>query len=79
MSQVENAEITEKQSNKVIVLYTTTNKEINKQNSFDIAWEKKTKKRKIFRNFRVFVLSPMPKNENSEIMEILQRGYNTEM
>ena len=33
---------------------------------------------KIFRDFRVFVLSPTPKNENSEITEILQKRYNTE-
>ena len=34
---------------------------------------------KIFRDFRVFVLSSIPKNENSEITEILQKGRNTEM
>ena len=34
---------------------------------------------KIFRDFRVFVLSSIPKNENSEIKEIPQRGHNTEM
>ena len=34
---------------------------------------------KTFRDFRVFVLSPIPKNENSEITEILQKGHNTEM
>ena len=33
---------------------------------------------KIFRDFRVFVLSPIPKNENPEILEILQKGHNTE-
>ena len=34
---------------------------------------------KIFRDFRVLVLSSIPKNENSEITEILQKGHNTEM
>ena len=33
----------------------------------------------IFRDFRVFVLSPIPKNENSEITEILQKRYNTKI
>ena len=33
---------------------------------------------KIFRDFRDFVLSPIPKNENPEILEILQKGHNTE-
>ena len=66
-----------KQLNKVIALSTT--KEINKQNPCDIAWEEKTKKIRIFRNFRVFILSPTPKNKNSEITDILQKSYNTEM
>ena len=51
----------------------STTKEINKQNPFDIAWEEKTKKIRIFRNFRVFTLSPTPKNKNSEITDILQK------
>ena len=34
---------------------------------------------KIFRDFQVFVLSPISKNENSEITEILQKDQNTEM
>ena len=34
---------------------------------------------KTFRNFRIFVLSPISKNENSEITEILQKCDNTEM
>ena len=34
---------------------------------------------KIFRDFWVFVLSPIPKNENPKITEILQKGHNTEM
>ena len=33
----------------------------------------------IFRDFRVFVLSPIPKNENSEITEIHQKPQNTEI
>ena len=33
----------------------------------------------IFRDLRVFVLSPIPKNENSEITEILQKRHNTEI
>ena len=33
---------------------------------------------KIFRDFRVFVLRPILKNENSEITEILRKGHNTE-
>ena len=31
----------------------------------------------IFRDFWVFVLRAMPKNENSEISEILQKRHNT--
>ena len=39
---------------------------------------------KIFRDFWVFFLCPIPKNENPEITEILQilqilQGHNTEM
>ena len=34
---------------------------------------------KIFRDFRVFVLNPIPKYENSEITELLQKGRNTEL
>ena len=34
---------------------------------------------KIFRDFRVFVLSPIPKSENSEITEIYQKPRNTEI
>ena len=34
---------------------------------------------KIFRDFQVFVLSPIPKNENSEITEVLQKRHNTDM
>ena len=34
---------------------------------------------KIFRDFQVFVLIPVLKNENPEIAEILQKGHNTEM
>ena len=34
---------------------------------------------KIFRDFRVFVLSFIPKNENSEIAEILRKGHKIEM
>ena len=33
----------------------------------------------IFRSFRVFILSPIPKNENSEITETHQKPRNTEM
>ena len=33
----------------------------------------KDPKTRIFRDFRVFLLSPIPKNENSEIMEIHQK------
>ena len=32
-----------------------------------------------FRDFRVFILNPIPKNENREITGILQKGHNTEM
>ena len=31
----------------------------------------------IFRDFRVFILRPIPNNENSEISEILQKRHNT--
>ena len=34
---------------------------------------------KIFCDFRVFVLSPIPKYETSEITEILQKHHNTEL
>ena len=34
---------------------------------------------RIFHDFRVFVLSPILKNKDSEITEILQKGHNTEM
>ena len=34
---------------------------------------------KIFRDFRVFALSPIPKNKNSEITEILQKRHETEI
>ena len=54
------------------------NKKINTQNPFDIAWEEKTKKIKIFRDFRVLVLRPIPKNKNSEITEILEERSNVE-
>ena len=33
----------------------------------------KKKKKKIFRDFQFFVLNPILKGENSEIMEILQK------
>ena len=36
-------------------------------------------KMKLFRGFRVFVLSPILKNEKPEITEVLQKGHNTEM
>ena len=31
------------------------------------------------KNFQVFLLSPIPKNENLEIKEILQKRHNTEI
>ena len=34
---------------------------------------------KTFRDNRVFVLSPIPKNDSMEIMEILQKRRNTEI
>ena len=37
------------------------------------------KRKKLFCNFWVFVLSPIPKNKNSEITEILQKHHNTEI
>ena len=49
------------------------------KNPFDIAWEERTKKLKIIRYFRVFVLRPIPKYENSEITEMLQKCHNTEL
>ena len=33
----------------------------------------------IFRDFRVFILSPILKNENSEITEIPEKPQNTEI
>ena len=42
-------------------------------------WNVINKKIKISRDFRVFVLSPIPKNENLEIPEIHQKLQNTEM
>ena len=44
-----------------------------------MTWEEKTKNVEIFRDFRVFVLSPIPKNENSEIRKILQKRYNAKI
>ena len=57
-----------KQLNKVIAL-STTKKRI--KDPFDMTWQEKTKKLKIFRDFRVFVLSPTLKSENWEITKIL--------
>ena len=37
------------------------------------------KKIKIFRNFRVFVLIPIPISETSKITEILEKRYNAEL
>ena len=37
------------------------------------------KKIKLFRDFWVFVLSPIPKNENSEVAEVQQKPQNTEI
>ena len=42
-------------------------------------WNVINQKIKIFRDFRVFVLSPKPKNENLEIPEIHQKLQNTEI
>ena len=42
-------------------------------------WSVINQKIKIFRDFQVFVLSLIPKNENSEIPEINQKPQNTEM
>ena len=36
-------------------------------------------KKKIFCDFQVFLMSPIPKNENLEITEILQKHHNTEI
>ena len=36
-------------------------------------------KLEIFRDFRVFVLRSIPKNENSEINEIHEKSQNTEI
>ena len=52
-------------------------KKEKQKSKFDKFWEKKNCKLKIFRDFRVFVLRPIPKNENSEIFEILQKRHNT--
>ena len=35
--------------------------------------------KKIFRDFGVLVLSPLPKNENSETTEVLQKPKDTEI
>ena len=42
-------------------------------------WSAINQKIKIFHDFRVFALCPIPKNENSEIPEIRQKLQNTEM
>ena len=42
-------------------------------------WSVITQKIKIFRDVWVFILSPIPKNENLEITEIHQKPQNTEM
>ena len=39
----------------------------------------RSKKKKISCDFQVFLLSPIPKNENLEIKEILQKRHNTEI
>ena len=44
-----------------------------------IKFEKKTLKNKDFRRYPIFVWSPIHKNENSEITEILQNPNNTEI
>ena len=83
--QVENSEIMEtteitenavKQSN--CIVYHHKIKKYTKPIWY-IACEEKTTKVKIFCDFLVFVLSPIPENKNSEITGILQKGYNTEM
>ena len=53
-------------------LITVMKKQIHMHSSFI------TQKIKIFRDFQVFVLSLIPKNENSGITEILQKRHNTE-
>ena len=65
IGQVENLQITETTEimekavkPKQLHCLPAQNREINTQNPFDIAWEEKTKKIKILRDFRVFVLSP---------------------
>ena len=83
--QVENSEIMEtteitenavKQSN--CIVYHHKIKKYTKPIWY-IACEEKTTKIKIFCDFLVFVLSPIPENKNSEITGILQKDYNTEM
>ena len=48
------------------------------KNPFDIAWGEKIKNLKIFCDFWIFVLRPIPKNENLAITEIHQKPQNTE-
>ena len=74
--QVETSEITEI-TEITHYLLLKIKKYIHK-NRFDIAWEEKTKKLNVFRDFQVFVLRPIPKNETSEITEIHQKLQNTE-
>ena len=50
------------------------NREINTQNPFDIAWEEKTKKIKIFRDFRVFVLSSIPKTKTQKSRKFYKKA-----
>ena len=63
--QVENSEITETTEITEKAVKQLQNKEVNTRKPFDTAWEEKTKKIKIFRDFRGFVLRPILKNENS--------------
>ena len=66
-----------KQLNKVIVLSTTENKEIYAQKPIWYSPRRRNYQIQIFRDFRVFVLSPTPKKENSEVKKFLQKHHNT--
>ena len=66
-----------KQLNKVIVLSTTENKDIYTQKSIWYSPRRRNYQIQIFRDFRVFVLSPTPKKENSEVKKFLQKHHNT--
>ena len=63
----------------VYVSFNTQTVKIVVKTQIHMHWSVTNQKIKIFHDFRVFVLCPIPKNENSEIPVIHQNPQNTEM